>query len=500
MRSLILAGGGVKVGFQAGVLQVWLDEAGLQFDHADGASGGCLNLAMYCEGRSGKEIAEAWRKSEPLAGVGVEFPDLLHARSLLSMERYRENVLRAAWRLDWPRIRASKRLGTFNLCNFTHQRLDVVENSRMDEDRLVSAISLPMWFRPVEIDGENYIDAVYMTDGNLEEAIRRGADEIWAIWTVSRRGAWSDGFVNQYFQIIEIAANGRFFQTWERIAQNNRAIAAGKPGEFGRHIEQKLLEAEVPIHYLLNFSHDRMAEVVNYGVAAARKWCAGQGIALQPGPPIAPAPALREPSGISFTEVMKGSVCAGVADPRIGASARGNEPASFELTIRVDDIAAFATDPSHLAGATGWVDVASLGGRRPVERGTFQLFVDDPNGLDKRMIYRLWFRDSNGRPFTLAGEKIVHDDPGFDLWDDTTTLFTRILRGHVEAGAEAAAPVWGAGVLRIHTVDLLRQLTTMRAHGPDAAARADAMLRFGRLFLGKLWDAYGHRILPFGPL
>jgi predicted patatin/cPLA2 family phospholipase len=27
-RSLILAGGGLKVAFQAGVLQVWLDEAG----------------------------------------------------------------------------------------------------------------------------------------------------------------------------------------------------------------------------------------------------------------------------------------------------------------------------------------------------------------------------------------------------------------------------------------------------------------------------------------
>ena len=27
-RSLIMAGGGLKVGFQAGVLQVWLDEAG----------------------------------------------------------------------------------------------------------------------------------------------------------------------------------------------------------------------------------------------------------------------------------------------------------------------------------------------------------------------------------------------------------------------------------------------------------------------------------------
>jgi predicted patatin/cPLA2 family phospholipase len=29
-RSLIMAGGGLKVAFQAGVLQVWLDEYGLE--------------------------------------------------------------------------------------------------------------------------------------------------------------------------------------------------------------------------------------------------------------------------------------------------------------------------------------------------------------------------------------------------------------------------------------------------------------------------------------
>ena len=39
-RALILAGG-LKVAYQAGVLQVWLDEAKLAFDDADGASGGC---------------------------------------------------------------------------------------------------------------------------------------------------------------------------------------------------------------------------------------------------------------------------------------------------------------------------------------------------------------------------------------------------------------------------------------------------------------------------
>ena len=70
-RSLIMAGGGMKVAFQAGVLQVWLDEAGIEFDHADGASGGVFNLAMWCQHMSGTEIADAWRRMRPLRGVGL---------------------------------------------------------------------------------------------------------------------------------------------------------------------------------------------------------------------------------------------------------------------------------------------------------------------------------------------------------------------------------------------------------------------------------------------
>ncbi|MFW5811172.1 MAG: patatin-like phospholipase family protein, partial [Thermodesulfobacteriota bacterium] len=68
-RALILAGGGVKVAFQAGALQVWLDEAELEFDLADGASGGIFNLAMYCQGMSGKQIADNWRNLDPNLGI-----------------------------------------------------------------------------------------------------------------------------------------------------------------------------------------------------------------------------------------------------------------------------------------------------------------------------------------------------------------------------------------------------------------------------------------------
>src|SRR5437867_2782916 len=120
-RSLILAGGGIKVSFQAGVLQVWLDEAGLTFDHVDAASG--------------------------------------------------------------------------DVFNFSKKELKVIEPKDMTEDILAACVSLPMWFPPVRIGGDIYIDSVFLSDANIEEAIRRGADELWVIWTVSEKPEWHPGFV-----------------------------------------------------------------------------------------------------------------------------------------------------------------------------------------------------------------------------------------------------------------------------------------------------------------
>ena len=48
----------------------------------------------------------------------------------------------------------------------------------------------------------------------------------------------------------------------------------------------------------------------------------------------------------------------------------------FHLTIGTDDTYAFIADPTHVCPAVGYVDSDVLGGRRPVERGMFNLFVD----------------------------------------------------------------------------------------------------------------------------
>lgn len=501
-RSLILAGGGLKVCYQAGVLQVWLDEAGLTFDHADGASGGTFNLAMYCQGMTGKQIADNWRNLDPFLPVDLNTSGVWpFSRSLFTTDNLRTRVL-PSWGLDWNAIRQSPRVGTFNVFNFSRKQLEVIPQTQMTEDLQIAAVSLPMWFPPVTIQGDTYFDAVYISDGNLEEAVKRGADEIWAIWTVSRKNEWRDGFVNEYFQIIETVADTNFFTYWKRLEENNRRIAAGESGEFGRPIALHLIEAEVPVHYLLNFSKDRMGEAVNQGVQDARAWCRARNIPLQPGqayPPPASAPA----TSLAFTEEMKGFVKAGVTanthEDYEAAAAQGktaNGAFMFHLDVSVNDVDVFVTSPAHETRADGYIEAPAFGGRRPVSNGTVNLFVNAADPAKKNMFYRLFFTAADGRDYTLAGFKDIEGPSFQSLWNDTTTLYVQIVEGHVQAGQPAV--VAASGVLVIRPEDFFfKQLFSFRTTGPSLAARVDGLNRFGRMFLGKVWDVYGAQAAHF---
>ncbi len=500
-RALILAGGGYKVAYQAGVMQVWLDEAGIEFDHGDGASGGNLNLAMWVQGMSGTRIADNWRSMRPIEGIGLAWREWLKTPlfggALMSLDRFKRNVL-TRWGLDWDRIRASERDASFNIYDFTAQELVAVPPGRMDPDLLMAAISIPMWFKPLVRDGRTLLDAVFLSDANIEDAIERGADELWVIWTVSEKSTWRSGFVGIYFDIIEIVANGNFRRVERRIARNNAAIAAGSPGEFGRHIELKVIRAEVPLQYLIVLSGDRVAAAVERGVADARRWCLAHGIALKP-PSEVPA---TDDTRLRFTEDMKGFITVGATDPDTGA--REGQAADSRmwahLTITLDGVRSFIREPDHLGSATGYVDCGALGGRLSVVRGTFNLFVDQGDPATKEMWYRLWVNDPAGKPLTVSGVKHVHDDPGFDVWSDTSTLFTMVYAGHVEPDAEASAEVVAAGVIHVHMLDFLHQLTTFRVEAGGPLESASLLAEFGTFFMGQLWDVYANRVLAAAPV
>ena len=224
--------------------------------------------------------------------------------------------------------------------------------------------------------------------------------------------------------------------------------------------------------------------------------------------PVAHHRSLRRPSSgrdpgkmtphcsISFTEEMKGSFVFGevqpgpaASPPTAGQGAPPPQPFMFHLTISTPDLAAFMDDATHEAPASGWVQSDALGGRLAVQRGVFNLFVaEGPHA--KRMLYRLHFSDAVGRPLTMTGYKEINGGPLTKVWPETTTLYIRILRGHVGPDEDSTAEAVGAGVLRILPADFAEQLSTFRAGRGSPIERAKALADFAKLFAGELLDVF----------
>src|SRR5262245_15417278 len=140
-RSLILAGGGMRVAYQAGVLRA-LEEEELVFFHADGTSGGTINLAMLLSGLSPAEMCERWRT------LNVhEFVSMLPIRKYLRSFNWpafggADGLVRRVYPhlgIDVDRIRAADGIdGTFNVCNYSDKTNVAVPHRKVDLDMLVA--------------------------------------------------------------------------------------------------------------------------------------------------------------------------------------------------------------------------------------------------------------------------------------------------------------------------------------------------------------------------
>jgi cholesterol oxidase len=204
-------------------------------------------------------------------------------------------------------------------------------------------------------------------------------------------------------------------------------------------------------------------------------------------------PASEHPASLEFTEKMRGFITFGEDDYDKGFRKGKKEGTAcmFHLTVHMDDIERFVKDEQHPGTITGHVQCDALGGELQVLNGWFNLFVEaGRHGERKLMKYRLFMQDGEGHPITLRGFKDVENDPGFDLWPDTSTLFTHIYAGHVEPEDDDDAEIVATGILHIRPTDFAVQMTTLRV---NPAHRVDAIARFGALFAGDLWEVYAKK-------
>jgi len=196
--------------------------------------------------------------------------------------------------------------------------------------------------------------------------------------------------------------------------------------------------------------------------------------------------------GIEFTETMRGWASTEVTDEYEAAAERGEEddsPLEVTVTVRAPDVDRMIEDRDHEAVLEGEVRAPALSSEPlAVEWGRFNLLVRDPeHPRTRKMVYRMRLEADDGTPFFLEGFKAVRDDPGPDLWSDTTTLYVT-----VHEGESAEGPVAARGIIRIHLNDFRKQLGTMKVVGAGSKLEELRTLgRFGRFFTGALSEIYG---------
>jgi len=485
-RALVLAGGGMRVAYQAGAVKALLD-AGFRFSHADGASGGTMNLAALLSGVTPDDLCQRWRdlpvKKFASLRPAAEYLHMANMRGLGDADGMVQHVYPALG-IDLDKIRAATGIdATFNVCRFDDKTLVAMPHTQLDQARLVAAASLPIFMPAIEAEGSTWTDAVWIKDANLLACVERGARELWLVWCIGNTPVYRNGAFNQYVHMIEMSAIGALNWELSAIADINARIARGESVYGHRQpIVVHIVKPEVPLPLDPDFFLGRIdaATLIDMGYRDARRALRN----MLPAPLNAGATLMHEPgTGLSFRETMAGGFTLGATDPRRGAA--GNTPLAMHATIHISDMAAFIADPRHLADLTGHIDFAPFGQAIPAESGVFGLFTPSDDPALTYMVYELGFRHAD-KSYYLAGKKHVRLGWPWKLWGETTTLYTTL-----HEGSDASGPVVGTGVLRLGVVELLKLLTTVHATNASSFGQsAGAVWRFFKYFAAELTRTY----------
>lgn len=487
-RALILSGGGIRLSYQAGVLRA-LAEDRRTFQHIDSSSGGSLNNAMLFSGLAPEEMCDRWRTLNIRDTISLlplkEYLQVNELTALGDSDGLRKKVYPHLG-IDVEKINAARGLqGTFNLFNYDLKVNLALPHQELTTDFLVAGMSLPGTLPPVEIDGTPYLDSAFVLDANPLEAVRRGAEELWLVWALGNTGHYNGGAFGIYMNLLQIASNGGLNMQFDRILDLNARIERGEPA-YGqtRPIRLHLIQPTypLPLDPALYLGQIDNASLIDMGYSDARGYLARRG---EEGVALAPE-SLRQISdgvGITFQETAQGGIALGETDPK------ADQGASTELklhaTVRIHDVERFISDPDHTGELFAHIDYPPIGTNISGWKGTFNLFEPAGDAATKRIVYEIAF-DHAGESYYLAGVKEIRDNFGGDLWRDATRIRTRIHRG-----TDATGPVVATGVLTLGLQDVIHLVKSF--HAIDTATFAEkkeAVLTFGRFFLGGLWDTY----------
>ena len=202
--------------------------------------------------------------------------------------------------------------------------------------------------------------------------------------------------------------------------------------------------------------------------------------------------------GVEFSETMRGFYSPLVSNNAyqegFEKGKAGNQSLEFTLTIRTDDVYDMIKNTAHNAHMSGTVTAPGLSAKPlNVSEGIFNLFVDDPETVNtKLMKYAMLLDSEEGKQYYFKGFKYVHHDRGLDEWPDTSTLYVTLFDG-----ADDKGKIIGQGILHILMSDFSRQMKTMKyVNAKSVAEGLKALAAFGHYFASSLFQVYGGVFAP----
>lgn len=200
MRALVLSGGGAKGAYQVGAIRHLLFDREFHYDIVTGTSVGALNGALLCMYGKGEEkdastrLTDIWMDVNNsrirkkwywglLGSLPIVLPKWLGGKNSVYCTEPLQDLVRE--NLD-PRlvVQSGKKLRVGAVSLHTGERRVWTEGD-VDQikDAVLASSAFPMFFEPIEIDGQLYVDDGVREIAPIEAAIRAGANEIHVIST-----------------------------------------------------------------------------------------------------------------------------------------------------------------------------------------------------------------------------------------------------------------------------------------------------------------------------
>ncbi len=165
MRALVFSAGATFGAYHAGAWEA-IEEAGLRPDIVVGASIGAVTAAAVARGCPARRLQAWWR--DPKSNI-------FHGNWSRSLLALLEELVR-----EFPPAAALARLRV-TATRLPSTRIDVFEDQQVTASVLLASSSIPIFFRPVRLDGRCYVDGGIFHRLPLALAVQAGATEILAV-------------------------------------------------------------------------------------------------------------------------------------------------------------------------------------------------------------------------------------------------------------------------------------------------------------------------------